>query len=122
MTLGDTTGANAANSLGTGTGTIAMTVAAGSTGVKTFRNAGGSAAITWSGPITLNGDLLANAGNSTLSTTLSGVISGAGALTTSGSSTAGLYVALTGANTFGGGLTLSLGRYGWATAVRWVRA
>jgi autotransporter-associated beta strand protein len=109
--LGDTSGTNSPSLIGSGTYTNPITVMAGSTGVKTIRNAGTSAALTISGPITLNGDLLVNAGNSTLSTTLSGVLSGAGTLTTSGSSTAGIYVALTGANTFGGGVRLQSGTF-----------
>ncbi len=109
VTLGDTTGTNAASLLGSGTGTNALTVAAGSTGLKTFRNSGTAAAINWSGPITLNGDLLANAGANTLTTTLSGPIDGAGAVTVSGPTQPTNFVALTAANSFGGGVTLASG-------------
>ena len=58
----------------------------------------------------MNDSVVVNAGNNTASTTLSGVIDGIGGLTTScGSTPTTLYVALTGANRFGGGVRLQSG-------------
>ncbi len=109
ITLGDTTGANTAGLIGSATCTNAVTVVTGSTGVKTIRNSGTSAALGVSGPVTLNDNVTLNAGNSTTSVTISGAVGGTGAVLSTGSSTVGIFVALTRANTFSGGFTLQSG-------------
>jgi autotransporter-associated beta strand protein len=107
VTLGDTTGANSASIIGSRTVTNTITVAAGSSGTKTLR-CSGSSTITFSGRILLNGDLTASSFNTGGSTTLSGVISGPGAVTVTAQNATNIVV-LGNANTFGGGVTLASG-------------
>ena len=107
VTLGDTTGANPASIIGSRTVTNNITVAAGSSGAKTLR-CSGSSTITFSGRIILNGDLTASSFNTGGSTTLSGVISGPGAVTVTAQNATNIVV-LGNTNTFAGGVTLTSG-------------
>jgi autotransporter-associated beta strand protein len=110
IALGDTAGAGSATLLGSGTYTNAIVVVAGSTGSKTLRNSGLAANVTFSGPITLNDDVLLNAGANTGYILTSGVLDGPGAVTVSGAAdSVNNYVRLAGANSFTGGVTLESG-------------
>lgn len=109
VTLGAISGGGDASLVGSGTYTNSITVAAGSAGVKTLRNAGSSASVTFSGSITLNGNAVLNAASGAAATTVSGTIAGNGGLTTSSATAAANYVVLSGANTFMGGVTLAGG-------------
>lgn len=115
ITLGDTSGTSGADLIGNGTYTNSIVVVPGSSGKKVMRNSGGSAAVNYSGPITLNDNLELQAVSSTRSNTVTGVISGDGAVTTtsvaSGSNAHYVtnFVALKAANTFTGGVTLQTG-------------
>lgn len=113
IVIGDTVGTANANLLISNAGTYAnnITVQAGSSGVKTIGNAGGSASVSLAGLITVNGDLAlsytgAGAGGFTIG---AGGITGSGNITTDHNGT-GNGISLGGNNSgFTGGLIVNSG-------------
>jgi fibronectin-binding autotransporter adhesin len=117
ITVGDTNGSDSIQLIGSGSYTNAITVVAGSTGTKTFRAAGSSATVTFSGPIQLNNTLTVHGQSLTAHTSVSGPIAGDGAIRVTGTPPA--YSTLSGNNSFTGGVTLESGilRAGTDTAL-----
>lgn len=115
ITLGDTSGSEGADLIGSGTYTNSIVVAAGSSGKKVLRNSGASGAVNFNGPITLEGNVELQAVSSTRSNTVNGKISGDGAVTTVSVNSSAVahyitnFVSLKAANEFTGGVTLQTG-------------